>query len=125
MMEALIISATVDKPEVNLDPEKGTFEIQGKSLPENAKLFFDPIIEWLEEYARNPNDSTEFTLRLNYFNSSSARKIVELLSVLEKIQEEGKEAKIIWEHKVYDEIMKERGEEVKLVLDVPFELRTY
>lgn len=125
MPQPLNLAATGDKPEVNLDAEQNIFEILGKSLPEDAKSFYDPIIEWLEDYAGSPNDLTEFTLKLNYFNSSSARKIVELLSVLEKIQEEGKEAKILWKYKAYDEIMKERGEEVKLVLDVPFEIMAY
>ena len=62
---------------------------------------------------------------LNYFNSSSARKIVELLSVLEMIIENGKEARIIWHYKSHDDIMRERGEEVKMVLDIPFDLESY
>ncbi len=125
MPQPLYLAATVDKPEVNLDAEQRIFEILGKSLPEDAKSFYDPIIDWLEDYAGAPNDLTEFVLKLNYFNSSSARKIVELLSVLEKIQEEGKAVKILWKYKAYDEIMMERGEEVKLVLDVPFEIMAY
>ena len=125
MSQPLNISATADKPEVNLNPQQNTFEISGKSLPEDARLFYDPIIEWFEDYTNKPNDLTEFNLKLNYFNSSSARKIVELLSVLEKLKEDGKEARIIWHYKSYDDIMRERGEEVKMVLDIPFELRPY
>ena len=125
MSEPLNRSSTADKPEINLDPKQNTFEISGKSLPEDAKSFYDPVIEWFEEYANDPNELTEFNIKLNYFNSSSARKLVELLSVLEKIKEDGKEARIIWFYKTYDDIMKERGEEVKLVLDVPFELKSY
>ena len=114
MSQPLNISATPDKPEVHLDPQQNIFEISGKSLPEDAKSFYDSIIEWFEDYANQPNDLTVFKLKLNYFNSSSARKIVELLSVLEKIK-----------YKAYDDIMKERGEEVKMVLDVPFDLEPY
>ena len=125
MSQPLNIVATADKPEINLDPQQNVFEILGKSLPEDAKAFYDSVIEWFEEYANEPNEVTEINLKLNYFNSSSARKLVELLSVLEKIQEEGKEVKIVWFYKTYDAIMKERGEEVQLVLDVPFELKEY
>lgn len=123
MSQPLHIASTADKPEINLDPQQDVFEILGKSLPEDAKSFFDPVIEWFEEYANEPNELTVFNLKLNYFNSSSARKLVELLSVMEKIQEEGKEVKIVWYYKTYDAIMKERGEEMQLVLDVPFELK--
>ncbi|MCK4748381.1 MAG: DUF1987 domain-containing protein [Bacteroidales bacterium] len=125
MSQQLFIPATEDKPEVNLDPLQDKFEISGKSLPEDAKSFYDPIIEWFEEYTKEPNDLTVFNIRLNYFNSSSARKIVELLSVLEMIKEDGKEARIIWHYKSHDDIMRERGEEVKMVLDIPFDLESY
>ena len=125
MSEPLNIVATADKPEINLDPQQDVFEILGKSLPEDAKSFYDPVIDWFEEYANEPNEVTVFNLKLNYFNSSSARKLVELLSILEKIKEEGKEVKIVWYYKTYDAIMRERGEEVQLVLDVPFELKEY
>lgn len=125
MIQPLILEPTVDKPVVNLDPQQNTFEISGKSFPEDARLFYDPIIEWFEYYAKDPNEQTIINIKLNYFNSSSARKIVELLSVLEKIKEDGKEAMIIWHYKSYDDIMRERGEEVKMVLDIPFNLKPY
>lgn len=123
MIEPLIIPAEIDKPEVKLDPQNNTFEISGKSMPEDIKLFFDPIIEWLEKYAENPNDQTNLNVNLNYFNSSSARKLVEVFSVLEEIIEMGKEAKIIWHYKADDELMKERGEEYHMIIDVPVEMR--
>jgi len=125
MNQPIIIPPTVDKPEVNLDPQQNKFEISGKSLPENAMMFYDPIIGWLEDYAKNPNEITIFNLKLNYFNSSSARKIVELLSILEKIKEDGNDVRIFWHYKSHDDIMRERGEELKMVLDIPFELKSY
>jgi len=125
MDQPLIIPLTEDKPEVNLDPQKNTFEISGKSLPEDARIFYDPIIEWFENYAKDPNEETIFNIKLSYFNSSSARKIVELLSILEKIKEDGNEVRISWHYKSYDDIMMERGEEIKMVLDIPFDLEPY
>ena len=125
MNQPLTIPPTEDNPGVNLDPQQNTFEISGKSLPENAMMFYDPIIEWFENYAKDPNEKTIFNLKLNYFNSSSARKIVELLSILEKIKENGNEARIIWHYKNYDDIMRERGEEIEMVLDISFELQPY
>ena len=125
MNQPLILPPTVDNPGVNLDPQQNTFEISGKSLPEDARMFYDPIIEWFENYSKDPNEKTIFNIKLNYFNSSSARKITELLSILEKIKEDGKETRIIWFYKSYDDIMKERGEEVKMVLDIPFDLEPF
>ena len=56
MIQPLILVATADKPDINLDPQQNMFEISGKSLPENAKLFYDPVIEWFEIYAKEPNE---------------------------------------------------------------------
>ncbi len=125
MIQPLILAATPDKPEINLDPQQNIFEISGKSLPENAKAYYDPIIEWFENYAKEPNELTQFNLKLSYFNSSSARKIVELLLILEQIMEKGKKVKIIWHHKEQDETMMERGTEIQMVLDIPFEMAPY
>ncbi len=55
MSEPLNIVAAADKPEINLDPQQDVFEILGKSLPEDAKSFYDPVIEWFEEYLIKSN----------------------------------------------------------------------
>ena len=123
MLEALIIPAEIDKPEVKFDPQNDTFEISGKSMPEDVKQFFDPIIDWLEKYAENPIDQTTISVNLNYFNSSTARKMVEVFSVLEEIIDSGKKAGIIWQYNANDELMKERGEEYQMILDVPVEMK--
>jgi len=125
MIQPFVSASTPDKPNVVLDPQQNKFEISGKSLPENAKEFYDPIIGWFENYAKEPNELTDFNVELSYFNSSSARMIVELLSILEQIKEDGNEVKVIWHHKEHDEIIKERGIEVQMMLDIPFELASH
>jgi hypothetical protein len=53
-MNILEISPTDDSPEINFNPDSGIFELKGKSLPEDVSSFYNPVIEWLEEYAKNP-----------------------------------------------------------------------
>ena len=50
-MEVINIEATDETPKVILDADQGIFEFSGKSLPEDVTVFYDPIIEWLEEQA--------------------------------------------------------------------------
>jgi len=123
MGNALIISETQDSPGVIFDREKKIFEIAGRSLPENTGKFYAPVIRWLEEYANHPNEDTLFVFKLDYFNSSSAKKYIEIISALERIKEKGKSVKIVWYHGKEDELMKERGEEMKGVTDLSFELK--
>ena len=125
MIEPFILEETDDTPKVVLDKENNNFEISGKSLPEDAMKFFEPIQKWIIDYIKNPNQSTEFILNLEYFNSASAKKIVDILINLEDLSKSGKEIKIIWYFGEDDELMENKGEEIKSIIDIPFELRSF
>ena len=51
--------------------------------------------------------------------------ITKIIVQLEKIQEVDKDVKVIWEYAEDDEVMLERGEELKSISYLPFELRTF
>ena len=53
-MRVIKIQGSDDTPKVILDADNNTFEISGRSLPEDVVAFYDPILEWLDEYAQNP-----------------------------------------------------------------------
>jgi hypothetical protein len=65
-----------------------------------------------------------FALKINldYFNSSSGRYILELLACLEEKKEL---VRIVWLCEKEDELMIEKGEEFKSLVDLPFEIRVY
>ena len=72
-MKPYTVEATDFSPEVILDPKNNTFEISGISRPENANEFYEPIVNWLDEYVKKPNDNTELKFRFDYFNTSSLK----------------------------------------------------
>ncbi len=123
-MEALIIQASTDTPKVHLDKENNIFEISGLSLPEDAIEFYKPILNWLEEYASNPNSETKFDLKLEYFNTASSKQIIQLLLFLEKLNTKSA-VKIFWHYKDIDEDMYDLGEEYSDIIKVDFELVEY
>ncbi len=125
MFEKLYIKQTDDLPGVILDAKNNIFNIFGRVLPEDGNKFFKPIISWVSEYVKNPNPETEFCLRLDYYNSSTARMLIKTIVELEKIQETSNKVKIIWEYGEDDEVMEERGEELKSISYLPFELRAF
>ena len=122
-MKKLEIINAVDTPYLLLDKEGNKFEISGRSLPEDSFGFFAPIHKWLKEYVNSPNLKTEMVMHLDYFNSSSARNIVEMLFILEKINDTDNEVKVTWLYNKGDDVMKGRGEEVSSVVELPFEVR--
>ncbi len=116
-MEKLHISPTEDTPEVVFDKSTGQFVLSGRSLPEDAASFYEPILSWLSSYSESPNPSTKFEMKLEYFNTASSKLLLDVLSALEDI--EG--AKVVWYYFEDDEDMEEAGEEFSELVDVDFE----
>lgn len=120
-MEPLIIEAQDSTPKIYLDKEKNTFEISGKSFPEESRTFYAPVFKWLEEYANNPNENTLFEFKMEYFNSASSLIILEIMNVLDKMNKANKNVKISWNYLDGDDDMLEAGEEYAELVNVPFE----
>lgn len=121
-MEALKLEATEDTPRVILDKAKNTFTFEGRSLPEDVNSFFQPILDWFEDYRNTPNNDTIVNFKMDYFNTASSKKILDLLMKLEEINENGNEVKIKWYYQEDDEDMEEAGEEFGEMVDIPIEL---
>lgn len=124
-MEALRIEPTDDCPFVLFDKDNNKFEISGKSLPEDVVTFYEPLLDWLEEYKSAPLDKTIFDFKLIYFNTASSKMILDVLLVLEEIKEEGKDILIKWHSLSNDEDMQEAGEEYADMVEIDFEYLLY
>lgn len=124
MAPILKLQGTEDTPEVLFNKETSQFFISGRSLPEDAFLFYNPIIKWMTDYVEKPNTYSELIISLEYFNSSSVKQILNLISLFEEIVKSKKEAKIVWCFTDGDDLMEIKGLEFKsMVMNIPFELR--
>jgi hypothetical protein len=119
-MENLHIEPSDDSPMIIGNVQKGTLEISGKSLPEDVSAFYTPVLNWLEEYAENPKNTT-ISFKLTYFNTASSKLILDLFLILENIKEAGYEVKVTWYYPIYDEEMHEAGIEYSEMVDIDFE----
>ena len=124
-MEALHIQETDDSPEVVLDQQGNRFEISGKSLPEDALQFYQPVLEWLNEYRNKPKPFTRIDFKLTYFNTASSKLILDIMMILEEMKKEGNGVLVRWISPASDEDMQEAGREYQELVDVPFEHATY
>ena len=124
-MEPLIIQPTERFLSVSLDAATGKLSFSGRSLPENGKEFFMPIIEWIKKYSLNPASQTECIFRMEYFNSSSRKCFVDVFEEFEKIRGNGNAIRVIWEYEEADEELKEMGEEYESLYDLEFEFHPY
>ena len=124
-MEAMKILGTDDTPGVILDVDNNHFEISGRSLPEDVSSFYNPVLNWLDEYAESPKPKTEFIFKLTYFNTASSKVLLDVLMKLEDIHNAGNEVLVKWYSPEDDEDMQEAGEEYADIVDVSFEQISY
>ncbi len=122
MLTTLEFKETRDTPEVLLDKKNNQFKITGNSLPEDSVKFYYPIFDWIQEYIKDPNQSTHLICNLEYFNSSSAKMIYQIFIEFEKIISTGKKVKISWYYEPEDKLIEEKGLEYQSILDIPFEM---
>ena len=124
-MEALRIQATVKTPEVLFDPTNEVFEIKGKSIPDDAEVFFADVLAWIDDYVSHPNDETLLKIDLEYFNISSSKRILFLFYKLNELKSKGKNVKILWYYNEEDEDMFEVGQDYAFMVKIPFDFISY
>ena len=124
-METLKIQGTEDSPGVILDTAENILELSGRSLPEDVNTFYEPVLSWIEEYAKEPLENTVFNFKLTYFNTASSKVILDILTQFEEMIEEGHQVLVRWHFPDEDEDMQEAGEEYADMVDVPFEMVSF
>jgi hypothetical protein len=126
-MRKLIVKETTSSPKVILDPEKEVFEISGESRPPDVAAFYSGILSWFDEYSRvmiNSKSETEaiaFNLDLEYFNSSSAKYILDLCKKIAGVSSGEKQINVRWHYEQDDTDMLEAGQEMSRMSKIPFE----
>ena len=108
-------------PDIILDKENGVFEIRGISLPQDARDFYQPVLEFLDEYATNPNKVTIFVFNLKYFNVSSAKMLLFVFYRLKEIYDKGNTVLVTWCFD--DDDMKEAGQDFEHMIKIPFQYK--
>lgn len=122
MPDILRISRSNDTPEVHFDPTTGRFEMHYRSYPEDAIGFYNPILEWLADYAITPQPDTEFHFNLEYFNTASAKQIFKILLLLQELTNRSR-VRVVWIYHKDDADMQAAGDRYsKLVQGVKFEV---
>ena len=115
-MDILLLEATQDTPRILLNKRDGVFQITGRSILEDPTSFYDSVMEWLNDYAQEPNPSTVFQFKLNYFNSATSKVIYNMLQVLKDIPG----AQVEWCYHQGDDDILEAGKEFEEEVEMAF-----
>lgn len=124
-MESISIKATEATPSVECNPEKGLMVIKGRSHPENAKIFYSPLINWCEEYVRNPQEKTTIRIQLEHFNTISSKALLDVFRSLQPIREHEMELVVDWYYESDDEELLDAGRTYQEITGIPFKMIPY
>ncbi|MEZ4758006.1 MAG: DUF1987 domain-containing protein [Flavobacteriales bacterium] len=119
-MEPFALPATERTPAILLDPVEGVMEIRGRSIPENADRFFTPLHAIVDAYAMAPRPTSLLRVELSYFNSSTAKFLLDLFRQWEDLHASGRsKVRMEWLHARNDADMAEAGEDYRSLLEFP------
>jgi len=82
----IFIEATAKTPQIDFNHLTGDLIFSGKSIPENAALVYEPLLKWVNEYIRNPRQTTNLRLNLEYFNTASSIWLAKLVKSLSRME---------------------------------------
>ena len=119
-MQVLEIEASPQKPEVYFNASTGVLKIVGKSYPSDAIDFFDPLLNWVEKYVLQPASKTELICEIEYLNSTSQKKLIDLMYLLKTLHDGGKQLTVVWKYEEGDDDILSVGELVEHELKIPF-----
>lgn len=120
-MEKLQIEGTAKTPFVSFDGD-GVLEMRGRSIPENSIEFFQPLIDWVDSYGRTNTQKVQVDMKLEYFNTSSSKCILDLFKRLEHIESANADVIVNWYFETGDEDMEEAGEDYAAIVGLKFNI---
>ncbi|EXJ14071.1 DUF1987 domain-containing protein [Imhoffiella purpurea] len=115
-MDTLFLQRTERSPLLEFDFVGRRLRIEGESYPEDAAAFFGPVLKSLESYlselsVQRPSSPLRLELRMAYFNSSSAKALMNIFQMLESAARQGVPVEVHWYYDPEDETMQEFGED--------------
>lgn len=128
-MSPLKVEQTNVSPFINFNPALGIFVLAGYSRPENVRDFYFPVVSWLDDFKSELVDAKRlgesispinFDFKFIYFNSSSAKFLYDIVILLNEMQRAELPVSINWFFDKDDDELREAGEELSDMAQVPF-----
>ena len=124
MMDHLI-EGTKNSPKVVLDKENNSFEISGRSMPENSRSFYMPIVNWIKQFEPKEGSTITIEVKYSYVNSSSIIGLLGILREFKRFTDSGCTITVNWHSEKYDDDMVTIGEDVSSLCDLDFHFHEY
>ena len=124
-MDKFELEGTEKTPSVSMDGYEGILLIEGRSNPENARDFYQPIIDWLDEYILHPAEKTDLRLNLEHFNTSSSKFLMDIFRKIRYLADNEQLFNVTWMYEEDDHEMLDTAEAYEMMTGLVFEKISY
>ena len=116
-MSSFFCEATARTPHIHLDSANATLLMAGESYPEDVPSFYaaltNAITVYFDEVPFAQGDSPfAVSVKLTYFNSSSARALMEMLDLLDSAASTNRPISVKWYCDPDDDITREFAQDI-------------
>jgi hypothetical protein len=116
-MENTYIPARERTPEVDFRFRDNRLALRGEAYPEDAAAFFGPLLKDLAAHCDSiQGQELLVEFQLVYFNTSSAKALMNMIQLLEAAARTGTRVEIRWLYQEDDDVIREFGEDFSLEL---------
>ena len=122
-MNDLFVKKELETPAIEFNIAEGYLLLEGRSIPEDSIKFYEPLLSLLDQFHKNPKPLLEVDFKLEYFNTSSSKCILEILVLLDKIDKGLSSVIINWFYDEDDEDIYEIGEDYAHFIKLPINLK--
>lgn len=122
-MQALTIEARKSSPFIQIDPLQRSITINGMSSDENSLELYKKVISYMDDCSANSNSIIHAEINFKYFNTSSAKCILDILERISREQDNGSNVKITWFYEDDDDEMLDAIRNYSEILEVDIDAK--
>ncbi|PCH93565.1 MAG: hypothetical protein COB85_06765 [Bacteroidetes bacterium] len=124
-MASFFIEGTKNTPKVTFDTVKHSLSFFGRSMPENTRNFYNPILNWVKQYSPEEDSQIVVDIKFTYVNTSSIIALLGILKELKIQQERNCTVSVTWHYEKDDDDMVTIGEDIGSLCGLGFKLEEY
>ncbi|TAE31178.1 MAG: DUF1987 domain-containing protein [Candidatus Kapaibacterium sp.] len=124
-MEKLYIEESEHTPRIDFDPISGDLWLVGESFPDLAHEFYRPVLTWFQSYIGTTRGPITLKFKFSYFNTSTAKYIINFFSLAEGAHAAGRSIVVEWHSPADDENIMRNGTELAEGFNIIFKTVQY
>ena len=113
-MNSLHINQETYTPFIHFNTTNNHFQISGESSSEDSNNFYNPVLNWLDNYLATDRRSIKFDIYISYYNTHSSQVVFQILDKMNTHAFQNHvTVEVNWHVGIMDVDMKEDGEDFK------------